>query len=223
MFAGSFLEMNFFEVAQLLAASHQSGVLILSSADDSQLLGSVYFKEGQLAHAAADKLSGLDAINLVCGLQDAKFHFETGIEAPEHTLISYPQDRVLEKIKTKVESLGVFLSSIPAADQIPVYQPGKSIEGIQASPDELSVLLRCKGNLNISDIASLMGLDEEQLCRILGKFHQAGMVVMKQGRGAEESRFSGNPPGDQSTLHPPASPAIGEDKPVRYWRGKRVQ
>ncbi|MEM9445073.1 MAG: DUF4388 domain-containing protein [Verrucomicrobiota bacterium] len=224
MFAGSFNQMHFGEVARLLSSSKQSGVLIIIDQETNHLLASVYFHGGQLVHATADQQSGLDALNQICHMGQASFSFENDVSPPEQSLITYPTERLLEKVHKEVIVNGAFQAALPLPADIPVYQPGKSMMGLQASPDELALLIQCKGQSTINQIAAQMNLNVEDVCRTLGKFQHVGMIKTGENHTTESVEaaqdISESDPSAPNQL--PQATQSTTNQPARYWRGKRI-
>jgi hypothetical protein len=218
MFSGSLSQMNLAEVLRLLSASNQTGVLLLSH--NGQLVGSIFLGTGQLTHAEAGALQGLDALNHLCHDIQADFTFEVGVTSVPATLSAYPTAKLLENLKKRVGELTAFLAAMPKGEDYPRYVPGQGATGLQATAEELSLLLHANGQRTVRDIATATRIPLEQVRQTLAKFRMAGMIDLAAPVAPPPPIEPAPAPAPTAE---PAPPTAAENKPARYWRGKRIE
>jgi hypothetical protein len=219
MFAGSLTQISLAEVLRLLAMSSQTGALILERRHFS---ASIFLQVGQIVHAACGSLEGLDALTEICEHGDASFAFSEGFIAPSRSLADYPNDKLIEKIKKRVDELAALRSSILQPLDIPTYLPGRKVQGLVAKPDELSLLLLADGKRAVNEIAQMAVRDLGEVCSILGRFRQAGVVEVAAQAAAPAEPAVPEAPEAQPSGGDETSGGDQEEKPARYWRGKRI-
>ncbi|MFQ3670889.1 MAG: DUF4388 domain-containing protein [Verrucomicrobiia bacterium] len=222
MFAGSLTQISLGEVLRLLSLSSQTGALILEKGDFS---ASIFLQVGQIVHAAAGPLEGLDALTEICEHVEASFAFSEGFIAPARSLADYPTDKLVEKVRKRVEEIVAFRSSVLRPNDIACYVPGRKVAGLVAKPDELSLLLLADGKRPVAEVAHLAKREVSEACEILGKFRHAGVVDLVGV--APEPEPPPTPPPAQAEPEPAkeSSPETASEephRPVRYWRGKRI-
>jgi predicted transcriptional regulator len=214
MFAGSFKQMPFSEVVRLLSSSHQSGALNIVETGGEVVVGQLFIQMGQLVDATQGNHSGLDALQELCRWIDADFSFDATSEAQRKTLVAYPTEKLIEKIKARTDELTAIRDSMPQEHDIPLYQSGMDASALNVTPDELSLLLQCSGTQTVQQIAESTGQDAQLITRVLARFRHAGIIILQELPASPA-------PAD---LVPEASPEVSADKKkVRYWRGHKVE
>ncbi|GAB4239921.1 MAG: hypothetical protein OHK005_01750 [Candidatus Methylacidiphilales bacterium] len=227
MFAGSLTQISLGEVLRLLSLSSQTGALILETRDFS---ASIFLQVGQIVHAAIGPVEGLDALTQICDQVEANFVFSEGFMAPGRSLADYPTDKLIEKVKKRVEEIAALRAAILGPYDIPCYLPGRKVSGLVAKPDELALLLLADGKRSVHQIAGVARRDLAEVGEIFGKFRHAGVLEVV---GVQETPVTPPEPGPQGQAGSPGEPKgeasltglleRGEGKPVRYWRGKRIE
>lgn len=218
MLKGSLGQISIVEVIRLLSSSNQTGQLHLMNMTDAVATGGCYFQMGKWVHASMGRFGGLDAIKEICRMSEGSFAFEAGVASPEQTLAQYPTATLVEMVREQVEEFQALRKAAPGGQDLPRYIPGKTVEGLEATPEELSMLLQCNGEKTVLEIAGQTGIPAADLRRILGRFHFLGLVEIIPGAKAPVP--SAPPPSDPASG--PAPEGAAEAKPVRYWRGKPV-
>lgn len=228
MFAGALQQVPLGEVLRLLSMSSQTGALILEAPGFS---GSIFFQVGQIVHASTGELEGLDALTLICERVEANYAFSEGFIAPARSLADYPSDRLIEKVRKRAEEILALRKAVLGPRDIPCYMPGRKVAGLVAKPDELSLLLLADGKRAVYELAKLGQRDVREVGEILGKFRHAGVLDVV-GEAPAEVVAAANPappepsvPEVREPTPPPSPEPVSvelEPKPVRYWRGKRI-
>jgi len=220
MFAGSLKQMDLSEVLKLLTASHQTGVLNLMNPEVGSTVAMIYLQVGQLVHAQVGSSTGLDAISESCRLSEEAFAFEENVMASQQTLSAYPTVKLLEKMSGQISEAKALRLAMPAENEVPVYLPGASLAGLDATADDLSLLILCNGTRTISDLAHDSRRTLLETAKAIAKFRKAGIIDIK---AAVRQVSAPEPAKDVRAEGPAATAAEGEDKKiVRYWRGKPV-
>jgi|GEM_PF-791818 len=219
MLKGSLGQISIVEVIRLLSSSNQTGQLHLMNMTDAVATGGCYFQMGKWVHASMGRFSGLDAIKEICRMSEGSFAFEVGVASPEQTLVQYPTATLVEMVREQVEEFQALRKAAPDGQDFPRYIPGKAVDGLEATPEELSMLLHCSGEKTVSEIARQTGIDVADMRRILGKFHFLGLVEIVPG---SKTPAPSAPPSSDPAAGIPVEEAPSEAKPVRYWRGKPV-
>jgi hypothetical protein len=224
MFSGNLDQMPLAEVLRLLSMSHQTGALIIRHDSFS---GSVFFQVGQLVHAASGALDGIDALTSLSAHRVGAFSFAEGMVAPTQSLVSYPTDKLIDKLSQKAAEQDALAQATLRPSDLPHYLAGKKVQGMVAAPDELTFLLMADGKRNVATIAGQSGRSVEDVGRIFGKFRQAGMIDVAAGSPVEVVPDAAPGAAPISEPEVPAIPA--EEKPhetskqPRYWRGKLIE
>lgn len=219
MLKGSLGQISIVEVIRLLSSSNQTGQLHLMNMTDAVATGGCYFQMGKWVHASMGRFSGLDAIKEICRMSEGSFAFEAGVASPEQTLAQYPTATLVEMVREQVEEFQALRKAAPEGQDLPRYIPGKAVEGLEATPEELSLLLQCNGEKTVQEIASQTGIPTADLRRILGKFHFLGLVEILP---AVKSSAPLPPPVAAPAANVEVEEPAPGPKPVRYWRGKPV-
>lgn len=225
MLKGSLAQIDLTEVIRLLASSQQTGLLHIMNMGETVASGGCYFQLGRLVHATMSRYSGLDAVNEICRISDGTFAFEAGVAAPEQTLAQYPTPTLLEMIQEQLGEQRALARSAPQPEDILRYVPGRQIDGLEASPDELALLLLCNGERNVREISMVSGMSPAELRQTLGRFRHLGLLELitpKPGApGTPPDAVPPPPSADPAPAPEPEAPA-SEPRIVRYWRGKPV-
>jgi len=207
MFAGTISQIALAEVCRLLSASNQSGVLNLLSPQEEGH-ARIFFQAGQIMHAGAGELNGLDALSEICRYTDAAFAFETGVVAPAQTLAAYPTAKLIEKIRQHMDQLQALRVATPDPADILNYNPGASLAGLEATADDLSLLLLCNGSRDVNEVAKVANRSLGDVLKTLARFRAAGILDLQKGA---------------STQTTPVAPAAEGSQSPRYWRGRLVE
>lgn len=218
MFSGVLADTDLGEVLRLLTLSNQTGSLQIAEPISDIPVGSIYVQLGQLVHAETGELTGLDAAFQLSAYTGHRFSFEPNITTSSKTLTSYSTPELVEKIKARSLAIAQFISTLPAYDDIPHYIPGKKIDGFQATPDELRILLACQGKESVLQIAKHSQYEINAVREVLAKFQAAGMIWIEPSPSAKTQTATPEAP---PLPEEPASRSDSE-KPARYWRGKRI-
>ncbi len=218
MFAGSFKQMPFSEVVRLLSSSNQSGALNINEPGTEVVIGQLFLQMGQLIDAVQGSHNGLDAVQELCRWVDADFSFDAAGQSSRQSLVAYPTDKLIEKIKLRTDELKAIRDSMPQATDVPLYQAGMDASALNITPDELALLLQCAGEKTVETIAAEMGNTTEAISRILARFRHAGIIVI------EKSNLNTEATGGEDISPASQAPEVAKkDKPVRYWRGHIVE
>lgn len=221
MFAGSFNQMPFSEVLRLLSSSQQTGALIIREAETEVVIGQLFMQMGQLIDAVQGSHSGLDAVQELCQWIDADFAFEASAQSQRQTLVAYPTEKLIEKIKLRTDELKEIRDFMPAADDVPVYQSGMDASALNMTPDELALLLQCSGEKNVEQIAEAAGRMTEEVSVVLARFRSAGIILLEESASTlvPEPMAEDTAPVEENTEKKEKK----EKKAVRYWRGHIVE
>ena len=230
MFSGNLSKISLAEVIRLLSMSSQTGALVV---EERGFSGMIYLQLGQVVHSACGNLEGLDALNELTAHREANFAFNEGFTAPARTLADYPTEKLIDKLKKRIDELQALDEAVPHAHDIPIYQSGRKIQGLVARPDELSLLLLADGERTVADIAQALRKDVNEVATILGKFSYAGVVDIQEGVAPSEPVQPGDTLASEQTrmIRPnssllptqPASDQVNGEKTARYWRGKKIE
>lgn len=224
MLKGSLAQIDLTEVIRLLASSQQTGLLHIMTLADSQNSGGCYFQLGRLVHATLGPYSGLDAVNAICRITEGTFAFEANASSPGQSLAQYPTPTLLEIIQEQLNEQRTLARFVPQPEEILRYVPGKQIDGLEASPDELALLLLCNGERNVREISLVAGMNAADLRQTLGRFCHLGLLERVTpapipAPTTPPTAAPAAPPPDASVE--PETPA-SERRIVRYWRGKPI-
>lgn len=233
MLKGSLTQIDLAEVFRLLTSSQQTGLLHIMNMGETVAAGGCYFQLGRVVHANMGRFTGLDALNEICRVSDGTFAFEAGVAAPAQSLAQYPTATLVQMISDQLQEQRALAAHTPQPDDVLRYQPGKSLEGLEATPDELAVLLLCDGVRRVQDIAAASGMAPRELRAALARFRLAGLLELVDapvGQSSASEAVTATPPGPIASPSPSALPAesAGETPPaeerrvVRYWRGKPI-
>jgi hypothetical protein len=224
MLKGSLAQINLVEVIRLLSSSNQTGQLHLMNMTDSVATGGCFFQMGKWVHASLGRFTGLDALKEICRMNDGSFAFEVGVTSPEQTLASYPTAALIDMVKEQVDEFQALRKAAPDGHEIPRYVSGKTVDGLEATPEELSILLQCSGEKTVLEIARQAGMNPVDLRTTLAKFRHVGLIEIIPG--TKPPVLQPAPEGEATAAPAAGSPAAENApdvaKPVRYWRGKPV-
>jgi len=217
MFAGSFKQMPFSEVVRLLSSSHQTGALNIIEEGTEIQVGQLFMQMGQLMDAVQGSHNGLDAIQELCRWIEADFAFEASAESSRQSLVAYPTEKLIEKIKVRTDELKAIKDSMPSPEDIPVYQTGKDASNLSVTPDELALLLLCSGQKTVAEIAVDTAQTPDQIANALARFRHAEIITIQTPSAAPAVSEA------ETTITEPATKMSAPKKPVRYWSGHIVE
>ncbi len=237
MFSGSFTQISFGEVLRLLTAAAQNGELVIASKGIN--VGAVYLSNGQIADAKTASLNSLDAMSDLCSYIDADFNFNQGVQAPSQALLGIPPARIIETIIGRVNQINLIRSFAPLPDESVIYRPSENISKLEATPDELTLLLLADGRRSVEQIARESGKSLDFVQQSLARFRQAGVIDIVKAASTPAppptSSFS-TPPAAAAPRTEPVTPlprvehgALPQSEPPptqsqpRYWRGKKIE
>lgn len=217
MFKGSLSQMNLSEVIRLLVSSNQSGALILSEPSSEKQIAILYLQAGTLSSGQTAQSKGLDALNEICTFLDAAFEFHEALTSSEKDLEPYPLEKLLESVQKRITQIKSLNDSMPDPSDVLFYQSGTEITGIDASPDDLTLLLLCDGYRRVEEVAKESGRDLDEVINLLAKFRQVGLIGVVVEEHYDEALSQ-----EESDVE---APSYGKNygKKVRYWRGKRIE
>lgn len=225
MLKGSLAQISLVEVIRLLVSSQQTGMLHIMDTGNAVMTGGCYFQVGKLVHAVMGKGTGLDALNEMCRILDGTFAFEAGVAAPGTSLAPYPTPALVERIADEMKEFQALARATPGPLDVLRYLPGRTVEGLEATPDQLAVLLLCSGERTVEEIAGLSGMPFADLRTALAKFRHHGLLELVGTRGAVAEAPAAPVPTSAPAPAPEPEPPAAEaaaPKVVRYWRGKPV-
>ncbi|MDR0533217.1 MAG: DUF4388 domain-containing protein [Verrucomicrobiales bacterium] len=216
MFAGSTSQIPLAEVCRLLSASNQTGVLNLTIPQNDQNPLGIYFHLGQIIEAQCGAATGLDGLSDLCNYHDLNFVFEVGAAAPSQTLAVYPTAKLIERIRQQVKDNEMLKSSLPEPNDILIYKSDTDMTGLEASADQLGLLLLCNGSRTLLDLAKQVNQNPTDLARVIARFRLAGIIEVKKGAA---------PAANNGTAYLPDAPGVtgSSGGTPRYWRGKLVE
>ncbi|NJK91398.1 MAG: DUF4388 domain-containing protein [Blastochloris sp.] len=230
MFAGTLKQMDLSEVLKLLAASHQTGVLKLMNPETGQGSGMIYLQVGQVVDVQVGQATGLDGLSASCAFWEEAFAFEEHVMAPQQTLAAYPTAKLIEKMAAQIGEAKALRVATPLAEEVPVYLAGASLAGLDATADDLSLLILCNGQRKVSDLARDSRRGVEETARAIAKFRMAGIVEVKATAAPAVQAVQPAQPAipsvgatDPGSGTSRAEASVDPNKPVRYWRGKPIQ
>jgi hypothetical protein len=216
MLKGSLLTTSLAEVLRLLCASAQSGELLLSAPDYEARIA---VQHGRILHAACAGDTGLDALRTICGRLDVDFSFRTGaIESPGRSLEEYPSSSIIESVKSVIDYERQVARSLPRPKDIPIFQ-NDQLSNLDASPEEIQILLMADGVRTVADIAAETGLPIDYLTQAIARHRVAGVVTIAESGGSTNAPQKESAPTQTPKAAEP--PAAGE-LPAKFWRGKRI-
>lgn len=225
MFAGSLNQMDLSDVLKLLSASHQSGALNLLNPQTAAPVATLYLQAGQLTHAQAQTLSGLDAISYCCTLYEESFAFTEGSVSTEQTLASYPSAKLIEKMTEQIHRAKALALAMPDPTDLPLYLAGVSLDGLEASTEDLSLLILCNGNRSVQDLALSTKKNLPDLAKTIAKFSKVGIIEIKKPVISPPSLATPIPSKSSTndSEEPSAHPPNPSSQAPRYWRGKLIE
>lgn len=227
MFAGSLNQMDLSDVLKLLSASHQSGALTLLNPQTAAPVATLYLQAGQLTHAQAQAqmLTGLDAISYCCTLSEESFAFTEGSAPSQQTLATYPTAKLIEKMTEQIHRTKALALAMPGPTDLPLYLAGVSLDGLEATTEDLSLLILCNGSRSVQDLALSTKKNFSDIAKIIANFSKAGIIEIKKPTiplpttAAPIPSKSLTPESEEPSAHPP-NPA---SQAPRYWRGKLIE
>lgn len=224
MFKGNLVQMPLDEVFRLLMGSNQTGILHLHERGQSEggPVAQIGFQVGQLVEALAGEHSSLDAVNACAHLIDCDFVFEEGATLPGSSLVSYDTGAIVEEFSKQLKEYTEFQAARPSLDAIPVYQKGRGSGELEASADDLALLLLCDGKHRVMEICVEAGRSAKEVQDVLGKLKQAGVIAFASGISSPSTDAEGSGSGGQETPSTPR-PEPSKEKPVQYWRGRPIR
>jgi Domain of unknown function (DUF4388) len=236
MLSGSLSEINLAEILQLLHSSNQTGVLMLT--EEGNPIGAIYLQVGEFTHAEAGAATGLDALNALVGASKATFAFQAGVNPPQQSLSPYPTAKLLEKLQRRIAEVIELAAALPKPSDVPKYIATAAGTSIQASPQELALLIMSNGSRTVAEIAAMANQTVTLVSETLAKFRQVNMVEIvtappppatpppaAPAAAAPAAPAAGPPPiptGPSGTTPENAGGTPDNADGVRYWRGKRI-
>jgi len=199
------------EVMRLLASTGQTGMLTIFVQREQLLYGRIYFSAGQIIHGEANQVTGLDALLQLARAVNADFAFEEHGRTTADSLAAYPPQRLMEQVHRTTDEMLAFYKAMPSADDTPIYTSKESELDFEASPEDLSLLLLCRGRETVVQIAQSTGRTVEDIAYALARFRLAGLIECQA-----------HPIPAAEVPEPPPKPEPTKKLP-RLWRGKPIE
>jgi hypothetical protein len=230
MLKGNLAEMELPQVLQLLAASSQSGCLILQQ---NEPVAWFYFKIGQLSHCEClvkkgqesvngVVAKGVDGISAACSYRNCNFRFDNEVFCEEESLSKYPTDKLIASIDRFIQKRRQRVSDLIEKDTVVLYEASDTLGHFKASQQELALLLLANGKRSVVEIAEVSNCTIRQVQDWAARFISNGLLkVVKVDKSSEKAKdqlaHNGAAPSEEAKRQ-----VKQETKPVRYWRGKPI-
>jgi pSer/pThr/pTyr-binding forkhead associated (FHA) protein len=103
-FSGDLATLSLVEVVQTLSQCLKTGLLVISSNDNSAHSASLFFKDGEILHAEYQALKGSSAIVAILNLTSGLFEFKNDVKTNEQTVTEPTMGILLEACRQMDEA-----------------------------------------------------------------------------------------------------------------------
>lgn len=192
---GSLARFALRELFELCVGSMVDGAIDVAAPGGTHRL---FFRNGQLVHAAAPSVSGFDAVWPLFELPDAPFRFVAGAEARERS-IDEPTAQLIERATALAAQWAVVRAGIPSMDLVPTLTAPTEGEQVRIFEEDWPVLLWVDGTRTIAEVARCATIDLHEVCIGLLRLQERGLV-----------RFEAQPASKapEPVAPPPIAPAM---------------
>jgi DNA-binding response OmpR family regulator len=193
-FSGSLGDMGLVDLLQTIDISRKSGVLHLSSGEQS---GAIYFTDGRIVHAELGKLRGESAVYRVLVWNEGHFDLEfRPVRVDEETIRTSTQGLLMEGMR-RVDEWGRLLEQLPILESVFEVDEGQLLERLAEIPDEINDILKLfDGRRTVLKVVDERGEDDLATLTAISKLYFEGLIVDtgRQGEEAESAPSSEGAP-----------------------------
>jgi len=157
------------EVMYLLSRFKKTGRLDMGS-------GSVYFHGGNVVHAKATELEGVDAFYSLAMKEEGEFTFYPDEKAPKNT-ISVPLAELFQEIERRKAEIEEVMKELPPLDTVPAKStktPAK--EKIEMKKTHWKILILVDGKRNLRQIVNESGIEKSEAMRSIVWLFNEGLI-----------------------------------------------
>jgi hypothetical protein len=174
------------ELLELSVASLINGAIEVQTPSG---LHRLFFREGELVHAASPEATGLDAVWPLFELNDAPFRFVAGAAARERT-ISEPTLQVIEQALVLAQQWAKVRPYIASIAIIPELVSPVNGDQVRIFEEDWPILSSVDGTRSIAEVARRASRDPLEVCIGLLRLKERGLVSLTEQRVVTEVRPS---------------------------------
>jgi hypothetical protein len=175
--SGRIEEFHLADVVHVIVAGKMSGSLNVTT--DDNVLGMLYFDSGRLVHAQFGNVSGDDAATSILSWVKGGFSFDVNRSWKGDATVSQSFEQiVLNHTLVQDEDLAEIGHSISGTSKVKLVRGYVNPE-VELDPSEWAFLTEIGDGASVAQIVGMMGLDNNEARRILGKLIKFGFVYIE--------------------------------------------
>ena len=175
--SGRLEEFHLADVVHVIVAGKMSGSLNITT--DDNVLGILFFEDGKLVHAQYGNVAGDDAATSILSWSKGGFSFDCNNRWKGEKTVSQSYEQiVLNHTLVQDEDLAEIGHQISGTSKIKLVK-GVNFTDVELDPLEWTFLTEIGDGASIAQIVGIMGLDNTEARRILGKLIKIGFVYIE--------------------------------------------
>jgi hypothetical protein len=174
------------ELLELSVASLINGAIEVQTPSG---LHRLFFREGELMHAASPEANGLDAVWPLFELNDAPFRFVAGASTRERT-IGEPTLQVIEQAQALAQQWAKVRPYIASLAIVPELVSPVNGDQVRIFEEDWPILSSVDGLRSIAEVARRASRDPLEVSIGLLRLKERGLVSLSERRAATEPRLS---------------------------------
>jgi hypothetical protein len=175
--SGRIEEFHLADVVHVIVAGKMSGSLNITT--DDNVLGMLFFENGRLVHAQYGNVSGDDAATSILSWINGAFSFDVNRRWTNDSTVSQSFEQiVLNQTLVQDEDLAEIGHSISGTSKIKLAK-GFVNSDAELGPSEWAFLTEIGEGASVAQVVGMMGLDNVEARRILGKLIKMGFVYIE--------------------------------------------
>ena len=181
-FRGSLAEVSLADILQLVAVSNRTGVLALRMGD---LRGEIHIDQGQIHHAATERLRGDAAFYELARWHSGDFEFAQDAQLAARTM-EKPTPALLAEALRQAAEWKVLATRISSTRMVPVLAP-EAASGVSLAAHEWAIVSRVDGRRSLEEIAAALGQSPFEVCKVVFGLLSTGVVTLLSGAVPERA------------------------------------
>ena len=170
------------DIIKFLSLSKRTGVLNITGSDvkEEEVQGRLFFKEGKIINAEAEKREGEDAVFHLLTVKTGSFSFTKQDNEGVKNVIDKDTEELLFEAAKKVSLLEDVIKRLPSFDTVLDINPKPSSDKISLGKNEWHILNMFRGGKSIKEVLEGSSFSEADTLSAVLSLFAAGLLTRKE-------------------------------------------